>query len=96
MASIVQIGIMVQSSVTDGAVQLSGAMSRLLEVVVSLSAVIIALLWIPIALSFFSTDENRKFEARGRLKNALIGTLIYVLAVSGVIYAIFNYIALGQ
>ncbi|OWP55349.1 MAG: hypothetical protein B2I17_09945 [Thermoplasmatales archaeon B_DKE] len=71
-------------------------MSRLLEVVISVSAVIVALLWIPIALSFFSTDENKRFEARGRLKNALIGTLIYVLAISGVIYAIFNYVALGQ
>ncbi|MEM0156031.1 MAG: hypothetical protein QW597_05470 [Thermoplasmataceae archaeon] len=96
MASFTHIGMVILSSVISGTAQLSGAMSRLLDVVVSLSAVIIALLWIPIALSFFSTDENRKFEARGRLRNALIGTLIYVLAVSGVIYAIFNYIALGQ
>lgn len=96
MASLSQIGMNFLPSAVSATSQLSSAMGRLLEVVVSLSAVVIALLWIPIALSFFSTDENRKFEARGRLKNALIGTLIYVLAVSGVIYAVFNYVAIGQ
>ena len=95
MASLSQIGIIKILSYVSSTTQLSGALSRLLEVVVSISAVVVALLWIPIALSFFSTDENKRFEARGRLKNALIGTLIYVLAISGVIYAVFNYVAIG-
>ncbi|MHB1709529.1 MAG: hypothetical protein ACYCT2_08665 [Thermoplasmataceae archaeon] len=95
MVSLSQIGIIEFLSSVSSTTQLSGALSRLLEVVVSISAVVVALLWIPIALSFFSTDENKKFEARGRLKNALIGTLIYVLAISGVIYAVFNYVAIG-
>jgi len=95
MASLSQVGIIEILSYVSSTTQLSGALSRLLEVVVSISAVVVALLWIPIALSFFSTDENKRFEARGRLKNALIGTLIYVLAISGVIYAVFNYVAIG-
>ena len=95
MVLLSQIGIVAILSYVSSTTQLSGALSRLLEVVVSISAVVVALLWIPIALSFFSTDENKRFEARGRLKNALIGTLIYVLAISGVIYAVFNYVAIG-
>ena len=95
MVSISQIGIIEILNYVSSTTQLSGALSRLLEVVVSISAVVVALLWVPIALSFFSTDENKRFEARGRLKNALIGTLIYVLAISGVIYAVFNYVAIG-
>ncbi len=95
MVSLSQIGIIEILSFVSSTTQLSGALNRLLEVVVSISAVVVGLLWIPIALSFFSTDENKRFEARGRLKNALIGTLIYVLAVSGVIYAVFNYVAIG-
>ncbi len=95
MVSLSQIGIVEILSYVSSTTQLSGALSRLLEVVVSISAVVVALLWIPIALSFFSTDENKRFETRGRLKNALIGTLIYVLAISGVIYAVFNYVAIG-
>lgn len=75
--------------------QITVVLNRLLTVVVSISAVVIAILWIPIALGFFTTDEDKRFEAKTRLKNAIIGTLIYVLAVSGVIYALFNYIATG-
>jgi|ACXJ01.1.fsa_nt_gi hypothetical protein len=76
--------------------QLTTIVNRLYEVVISVSAVIIAILWIPIAMSFFGSDENRRYEARGRLKNALIGTFIYVIAVSGVLYAVVNFIVTGS
>lgn len=76
--------------------QLTTIVNRLYEVVISISAVIIAVLWIPIATSFFGSDENRRFEARARLKNALIGTFIYVVAISGVLYAVVNYIVTGS
>jgi nitrogen fixation/metabolism regulation signal transduction histidine kinase len=76
--------------------QLTTIVNRLYEVVISISAVIIAVLWIPIAISFFGSDENRRYEARTRLKNALIGTFIYVVAVSGVLYAVVNYIVTGS
>lgn len=74
---------------------ISGFTGRLYEVILSISAVFIAILWIPIALSFFSEDENRRMEAKLRLKNAIIGTVIYVMAVSGTVYAVFYYIATG-
>ena len=76
--------------------QLTSITNRLYEVVISVSAVIIAVLWIPIAISFFGTDENRRIEARTRLKNALIGTFIYVVAISGVLYALVNFIITGS
>lgn len=69
--------------------------NRLDAVIISVSAVVVGILWIPIAISFFSSDENKRFEAKTRLKNAIIGTLIYVLALSGVLYAVFNYIVTG-
>lgn len=76
--------------------QLTTIVNRLYEVVISVSAVIIAILWVPIAISFFGSDENRRYEARSRLKNALIGTFIYVIAVSGVLYAVVNFIVTGS
>ncbi len=79
----------------SGQTQIQGIMNRVYEIALSASAVVIALLWIPIAIGFFSADETRKFEAKTRFKNAAIGTLIYVLAVTGVIYAVFSYIATG-
>jgi nitrogen fixation/metabolism regulation signal transduction histidine kinase len=75
--------------------ELQGITGRIDEIIISFSAVLMLILWIPVAVSFFSIDENKRVEARQRLKNAIIGTFIYALAISGVIYAIFKYIASG-
>lgn len=75
--------------------QLSSVVNRIYEVVASVSALVIGLLWIPIAISFFSGDEDRRYDAKIRARNALIGTLIYVLAMSGTLYAIFNFVVSG-
>ncbi len=83
------------SIMASGGATLSGLMGRAETVIISVSAVVISILWIPIALEFFSSDESRRYSARIRLKNATIGTIIYVMAVSGVIYALFNYIVSG-
>ena len=81
--------------IVQGSTSISGFQQRLYEVILSISALVIAILWIPIAIAFFSEDEDRRTHAKLRLKNAMIGTVIYVLAVSGTIYAIFYYIATG-
>ena len=70
-------------------------MNRIYAIVASVSAILIAILWIPIAVGFFGTDENKRYEARIRMKNALIGTFIYVLAVSGFLYTLVHYIISG-
>lgn len=75
--------------------QIQAMMTRIYEVVASISAILIAILWIPIAIGFFGTDENKRYEARIRLKNALIGTFIYVIAVSGFLYTLVNYLVTG-
>lgn len=75
--------------------QIQGITSRIYEIVASISAVLIAILWIPIAIGFFGNDEERRFDARVRMKNALIGTFIYVIAVSGFLYTFMNYIISG-
>ena len=79
----------------SGSNSLAGIVSRSSDLIVGVSAFIIAILWIPIAISFFSTDEQKRYMAYARAKNAAIGTLIFVLAVSGILYAIFNYVAVG-
>ncbi|AAT43487.1 hypothetical protein [Picrophilus oshimae] len=71
-------------------------LDRIKYIVVSASAVIISLLWIPVALSFFTDDENIKYKAMQRLKNAAIGTIIYLMAATGTIYIIFMYIVTGR
>lgn len=80
---------------TTAQTQIQGIMNRVYEIVISISAIVIALLWIPIAIGFFSSDEGRKMQAKTRFKNAVIGTLIYILAVSGVLYTVFSYVVNG-
>ena len=75
--------------------QIQGILDRIYAVVASVSAIIIAILWIPIAIGFFGADENRRYEARVRMKNALIGTFIYVIAVSGLLYTVVKYLITG-
>lgn len=75
--------------------QLTGVMNRTYEVVASVSAIVVGLLWIPIAISFFSGDEDRRFDAKVRMKNALIGTFIYILALSGTLYAVLKFVVSG-
>ena len=75
---------------------INAMMGRIDDIVISVSAVLITLLWIPIALNFFSTDENKKIMARERLKNAAIGTVIFIMAISGILFTIFNYVVTGK
>ncbi len=75
--------------------QIQEILNRIYAIVASVSAIIIAILWIPIAIGFFGADENKRYEARVRMKNALIGTFIYVIAVSGLLYTIVKYLITG-
>lgn len=87
--------LIIQNSQLTVSGQIQGMMTRIYEVVASVSAILIAILWIPIAIGFFSTDENKRYEARLRLKNAMIGTFVYVIAVSGFLYTLVNYLVTG-
>lgn len=76
--------------------QLSDVVNRTYEIVASISAVVVGLLWLPIAFAFFSGDEERRYDDKIRMKNAMIGTLIYVLALSGTLYAVFQFVVSGS
>jgi hypothetical protein len=68
---------------------------RAFEIVVGISSLLIALLWVPIAIGYFSKDLDRKADAKERTKDALIGTIIFVMAVSGILYGVIHYIIVG-
>lgn len=89
------IPIIVQNSQLTVSGQIQAILNRTYAIILSVSAVLIAVLWIPIALGFFGTDENKRYEARIRMKNALIGTFVYVIAVSGFLYTLVHYIISG-
>jgi uncharacterized membrane protein YciS (DUF1049 family) len=74
---------------------ISAIVQRAFDIIAGVSGLIIAILWIPIAIGYFSKDLDRKADAKERTKDALIGTVIFVMAVSGVLYAVIHYIVAG-
>ena len=74
---------------------LGDVVNRFFSIIVGISAVVIALLWIPIAIGCFSEDERKRYDSKIRAKYAALGTVIYVLAITGTIYALAYYVVTG-
>ncbi len=74
---------------------ISQIIQRAYEIVAGISALLIAILWVPIAIGYFSRDLDRKADAKERTKDALIGTIIFVMAITGVLYGVIHYIIVG-
>lgn len=70
-------------------------MQRAYEIVVGIAALLIAILWVPIAIGYFSRDLDRKADAKERTKDALIGTIIFIMAITGILYGVIHYIVVG-
>ncbi|MCL6003507.1 MAG: hypothetical protein M0Z77_10235 [Thermoplasmatales archaeon] len=82
-------------STVNNATVINGMVQRAFGIIAGVSGLIIAILWVPIAIGYFSKDMDRKADAKERTKDALIGTVIFVMAVSGVLYAVVHYIVAG-
>ncbi|MEM0346320.1 MAG: hypothetical protein QW078_00035 [Thermoplasmatales archaeon] len=82
-------------SPNSNATAISAIVQRAFDIIAGVSGLIIAILWIPIAIGYFSKDLDRKSDAKERTKDALIGTVIFVMAVSGVLYAVIHYVVAG-
>ncbi len=80
---------------TSNATQINEIVQRAFGIIAGVTGLIIAILWVPIAIGYFSKDMDRKADAKERTKDALIGTVIFVMAVSGVLYAVIHYIVAG-
>ncbi len=74
---------------------INGMVQRAFGIIAGVAGLIVAILWVPIAIGYFSKDLDRKADAKERTKDALIGTVIFVMAVSGVLYAVVHYIVAG-
>ncbi|MCL4412270.1 MAG: hypothetical protein M1526_02815 [Candidatus Thermoplasmatota archaeon] len=82
-------------AVTNNSTQINGIVQRAFGLVAGVSGLIIAILWVPIAVGYFSKDLDRKADAKERTKDALIGTVLFVMAISGVLYAVVHFIVVG-
>lgn len=82
---------------SSGAVgNFSAAIDRLVGLVGAAGGGLLALVWARVALSWFSNDVAKKVQAKDRARDALVGTLIFVAAISGLFWALAQWVVSGS
>ncbi|HTT34788.1 MAG TPA: hypothetical protein VMH78_02830 [Thermoplasmata archaeon] len=56
---------------------------------------LLAIAWARVALSWFSHDLTKKIQARDRARDALVGTLLFVAALSGLVWGLAHWVLTG-
>jgi hypothetical protein len=73
----------------------TGALDRLVTLVAAAGGAILALVWARVAMSWFSNDISKKVQAKDRARDALVGTLVFMAAVSGLAFALAQWVVSG-
>jgi hypothetical protein len=73
----------------------SASINRLVELVALAGSGILALVWARVAMSWFSNDITKKIQAKDRARDALIGTLLFMAAVTGLLYGLAHWVLTG-
>ena len=56
---------------------------------------LLSIVWARVALSWFSHDVSKKIQAKERARDALVGTLIFTAAITGLIWGLAHWILTG-
>ncbi len=81
---------------TSGAVaNFTAAINRLVELVGLAGSGILALVWARVAFSWFSNDVTKKVQAKDRARDALVGTLLFTAAVTGLVWGLAHWVITG-
>jgi hypothetical protein len=73
----------------------TSAINRLVELVGLAGSGILALVWARVALSWFSNDVTKKIQAKDRARDALVGSLLFTAAVTGLIWGLAHWVVTG-
>lgn len=71
------------------------AINRLVELVAVAGSGILALVWARVALSWFSNDITKKVQAKDRARDALVGSLLFVAAITGLVWGLAHWVLTG-
>jgi hypothetical protein len=80
---------------TSAVANFSAAIDRLVELVGVAGSGLLALVWVRVALSWFSHDITKKVQAKDRARDALIGTLLFVAALTGLVWGLAHWVLTG-
>jgi len=73
----------------------TAAINRLVELVGVAGSGVLALVWARVALSWFSNDVSKKIQAKDRARDALIGSLLFTAAVTGLAWGLAHWVVTG-
>jgi hypothetical protein len=74
----------------------TAAINRLVDLVGLAGGGILALVWARVALSWFSNDVTKKVQAKDRARDALIGTLLFTAAITGLFWGLAHWVLTGS
>jgi hypothetical protein len=74
----------------------SAAINRMVELVAVAGSGILALVWVRVALSWFSNDITKKVQAKERARDALVGSLLFTAAITGLVWGLAHWVLTGS
>lgn len=74
----------------------TSALNRLVALMAAGGGAILALVWARVALSWFSNDVTKKVQAKDRARDALVGTVIFAAALSGIVWGLARWVLSGS
>lgn len=84
------------SSPSSPVANFTASVNRLVTLLAVSGSGLLALVWARVALSWFSNDVTKKIQAKDRARDALIGTLLFTAALSGLIWGLAHWIVTGS
>jgi hypothetical protein len=81
---------------TDSSVSnFTSAIQRIVTLLGLSGSGLLAIVWSRVALSWFSNDVSKKVQAKERARDALIGTILFTSAVSGLLFGLAHWVVTG-
>jgi hypothetical protein len=74
----------------------SASINRLVLLLGVAGSGLLALVWARVALSWFSNDVTKKIQAKDRARDALIGTLLFTAAITGLAWGLAHWVLTGS
>ena len=76
----------------NGSAYLEGVAHKIMVILGIIGGVLVALLWVKVAIDYFSDDPLKKAKVKDDMMHALVGTMIIVMAVGGIIWMLARWI----
>ncbi|MGC2034586.1 MAG: hypothetical protein WA761_03965 [Thermoplasmata archaeon] len=73
----------------------TSALDRLVDLVAVAGSAVLTLVWARVAFSWFSNDVTKKIQAKDRARDALVGTLLFTAALTGMAWGLAHWVLTG-